>query len=112
MEAATDTKTSFVLRHILDTMLPIDANVLCDLIETMCGSLILIRKSSSFHNITLPLSWLNSLLHHNKLDLSVKILGINPMVNTLVTCLQQLIKSLHTGQQQLGRQFHYLISFL
>jgi len=49
-------------RHIIETQLSININVLCDLIDHVCGSLVLsYRQGSNFHNTTLPRSWLLTL---------------------------------------------------
>ncbi|GBE80111.1 predicted protein [Sparassis crispa] len=47
--------------HILDHKLPADLNVLCDLLEYLCGSFVLLDRTQSvhqLHDITLPRRWL------------------------------------------------------
>ncbi|KAF8060885.1 hypothetical protein FPV67DRAFT_312197 [Lyophyllum atratum] len=49
------------LKHILDLKLPLNASVLCDFIEFLCGSLAIsdgLRRRGNLHGITLPRSWL------------------------------------------------------
>ncbi|KAJ6569465.1 hypothetical protein B0H19DRAFT_938852 [Mycena capillaripes] len=48
------------LRHIITSGLNINANVLCDVSESVCGGLVTAdrRRFGVIHDITLPLSWL------------------------------------------------------
>jgi len=70
------------------------------MIDVVSGSIILNRKS--FHNVTLPLSWLNGLLRIMKLDLNVKAQDIVSMARIFVKDLGKLIENLQTGDPQLG----------
>ncbi|KAF9524672.1 hypothetical protein CPB83DRAFT_909779 [Crepidotus variabilis] len=95
------------IKTILERCLPIDAHVLCDLIENVAGSIILLRKNGNLHNITLPLSWLNGLLRMTKLDLGVK----SPFdyafqIQILIRELHLLLERFATRQQLLGKCNH------
>ncbi|EPQ61193.1 hypothetical protein GLOTRDRAFT_135727 [Gloeophyllum trabeum ATCC 11539] len=51
----------FFVRHILLASIPIDVNVLFNLTERLCGSLVLCRnyqRSGTFHGICLPRNWI------------------------------------------------------
>ena len=51
--------------HILENRIPVDISLLCDFMDHLCGRLILtIRQQSSgtLHDVTLPKSWLESLV--------------------------------------------------
>jgi hypothetical protein len=86
-------------------MLPIDANVLMDLIDIICGSLILRRNNGNLHNVTLPLSVFNNLVRVVKIDLHVKPSNISAEINAFLLSLKYLLNSFVTHQQRLGRQF-------
>jgi len=91
-------------RHILNKTLPVDATVLMDLIDIICGSLILLRKHGDLHNITLPLSTFNNLLHILKINLGVKPNDPNAETNAFLLSLKCLLDNFVTHQQRLGRQ--------
>ncbi|KDR84732.1 hypothetical protein GALMADRAFT_260438 [Galerina marginata CBS 339.88] len=86
------------LKHLLDNMLSIDATTLCETIEYLCGSIILVRNKMVLHNITLPRSWLQILLPKVNFDAKAPGLDVNPARDILVMALRQLIDSLHTGK--------------
>ncbi|KIM81679.1 hypothetical protein PILCRDRAFT_485798 [Piloderma croceum F 1598] len=49
------------VKHVVAEMLPININPLCDLIEMLCGSLVLskwLQLTSTLHDVILPKSWL------------------------------------------------------
>jgi hypothetical protein len=57
-----------MISQVVDKLLPIDANVLCDIIDYFCGATILFRKNFDLHNVTLPRSWFIALLPNWKND--------------------------------------------
>jgi hypothetical protein len=71
-----------MISQVVDKLLPIDVNVLCDIIDYLCGATILVRKNFNLHNVTLPRSWFITLLpnwkndsrSNNDIDVSVAIL--------------------------------------
>ncbi|KAF8955734.1 hypothetical protein BDZ97DRAFT_1926448 [Flammula alnicola] len=80
--------------------LPIDANVLCQTIDFLCGSIILVRRSFVLH-ISLPRSWLKSLLQAmNLVDVKSKV-DVDRQINVFVASLRKLVDSLYMGKQQL-----------
>ncbi|KAF8974058.1 hypothetical protein BDZ97DRAFT_421872 [Flammula alnicola] len=92
----------FFFKHVLDTMLPIDANVLCQTIDFLCGSIILVRRNFVLHNISLPRSWLKSLLQAvNLADVKWKV-DVGQQINVFVASLRKLVDSLYMGKQQLA----------
>jgi len=106
-------------RHVIDNGLKIEVNVLCQTIDLLCGSIILVLKGSNLHNINLPRSWLNILLHKNRpnsdgtmaLDIS------ETVVKIFVVTLGRLACNLHLGKQEIGGTLYNiapnsLISFL
>jgi len=51
----------------MEAKIPVDINVFLNFIEKICGLLIVCNRyrwNQSFHNITLPSSWLTSILTH------------------------------------------------
>ena len=86
-------------------MLPIDANVLMDLIDIICGFLILLRKNGNLHNVTLPLSTFNNLVNIVKIDLDVKPSNITAETNVFLSSLKYLLTAFDAHQQRLGRQY-------
>jgi hypothetical protein len=70
----------------VDKLLFIDASVLCDIIDYLCGAVILARKDFVLHNVTLPRSWFIALLpnlkkgsgSNNDMDASLAVL-IKPL---------------------------------
>jgi len=91
-------------RHVLDNGLMIEANVLCQTIDLLCGSIILVLKGSNLHNITLPRSWLNILLRKNRPNTDgTMTLNISEIVvKIFVVTLGKLAYNLHLGQQEIG----------
>lgn len=90
-------------RHVIDNGLKIEANVLCQTIDLLCGSIILVLKGSSLHNVTLPRSWLNILLRKSRSNSDgAKDLNV---VKIFVATLRRLAYNLHTGHQEIGETF-------
>lgn len=85
-------------------MLPLDAIALCEMIEYLCGSIILIRNKLALHNVSLPLSWLKNLLPGVDSDPKASAKDINPTLDTLVTVLRQLIGSMYMGKNEIGKK--------
>ncbi|KAI0716097.1 hypothetical protein C8T65DRAFT_606293 [Cerioporus squamosus] len=53
------------MNHILENKIPVDISLLCDFMDHLCGRLILTirqQSSSSLHDVTLPKSWLSTLV--------------------------------------------------
>lgn len=94
----------FFDRHVLDAMLPMDVTVLCDLVEHLCGSVVLVR-ATVMHNMALPLSWLRALFPKFKHDPKLNRADVNPMLDKLVKTLQQFIKSLSMGVENQTSEF-------
>ena len=90
-------------RHVIDNGLKIEANVLCQMIDLLCGSIILVLKGSNLHNINLPRSWLNILLRKNRNSDGTMALNISEIViKRFVVTLGKLAYNLHLGQQEIG----------
>ena len=81
----------------MDKLLPIDANVLCDIIDYLCGATILVRKNFILHNVTLPRSWFITLLPNWKND-SRSNNNIDPLVAILIKSLGQLLGRMGSGK--------------
>jgi hypothetical protein len=75
-------------------MLPIDVRVLCDVIDYLCGSVILVRVKYSLHNMTLPRSWFINLLRRLKRETQ----GVEThRLKYLIGSIQQLLDRLQAG---------------
>jgi hypothetical protein len=75
-------------------MLPVDVLVLCDVIDYLCGSVILVRVKYSLHNVTLPRSWFINLLRRLKRETQ----GVETNhLNYLIGSIQQLLDRLQAG---------------
>jgi hypothetical protein len=75
-------------------MLPIDILVLCDVVDYLCGSVILVRVKYSLHNMTLPRSWFINLLRRLKRETQ----GVEiHLLNYLIGSIQQLLERLQAG---------------
>lgn len=51
-------------RHIVEKEIPIELSLLCELLDTLCGMLLLARRRRrgfSVHSLSLPQSWLTRL---------------------------------------------------
>ncbi|KIM48469.1 hypothetical protein M413DRAFT_440213 [Hebeloma cylindrosporum] len=94
----------FFVKHVIDNLLMIEANVLCQTIDLLCGSIILVLKGSNLHNINLPRSWLNLLLRKNRPSSDgTMALNINEVViKMFVVTLGKVVYNLHMGQQEIG----------
>ncbi|KAK7678070.1 hypothetical protein QCA50_019011 [Cerrena zonata] len=57
------------LRHAIVTKLHLDISILCDLLDHLCG-LLIVTFHKSFHNTILPRSWM------------LKLIGMNPIANS------------------------------
>jgi len=99
----------FFSSHILERMLPIDANTLFDLIDVVCGSIIFIRSQGNVHNITLPLSFFNNLLRIINIDLNLKLLNINLAIYTFISSLKLLLENFVARHQQLGKLLLFVL---
>jgi len=75
-------------------MLPIDVLVLCDVIDYLCGSVILVRVKYSLHNVTLPRSWFINLLRRLKRETQ----GVGTeYLGCLIGSIKQLLDRLQAG---------------
>ena len=75
-------------------MLPIDILALCDVIDYLCGSVILVRVKYSLHNVTLPRSWIINLLRRLKRETQ----GVKTdILNYLIGSIQHLLERLRAG---------------
>jgi hypothetical protein len=86
-----------MIRQVVDKLLPIDVNVLCDIIDYLCGAAILVRKNLDLHNVTLPRSWFIALLPNLKND-SRSNNGIDTSVIILINSLGQLLDRMGSGK--------------
>lgn len=77
-------------------MLPIDIFVLCDVIDYLCGSTILVRVNYSLHNITLPRSWFITLLRRLKRESQGVEFEMNQLGH-LISSIRQLLDRLQAG---------------
>lgn len=98
--------------HVLEKMLPIDANTIFDLIDVVCGSIIFLRSQGNLHNITLPLSFFNNLLRIVKLDLNLKLLNINLAIYTFISSLKLLLEIFVVRPQQLGKSSDFVLMII
>lgn len=86
-------------------MLPIDASMLCDLVEYLCGSIVLVRANGAFHNVDLPLSWLRVLFPKLEPDPKLKRADIDQTLVKLVRTLAQFVDLLHVGAENKTSEF-------
>ena len=86
-----------MISQVVDKLLPIDANVLCDIIDYFCGAAILVHKNFDLHNVTLPRSWFIALLPSWKNDLRSNN-DIVASVDILVNLLGQLLNRMGSGK--------------
>ena len=82
----------------MDKLLPIDIHVLCDIIDYLCGAVILVLKNFFLHNVTLPWNWFIALLPNLKNDPKLNI-DIRTSVNVLIKSLGQLLDRMHLGKE-------------
>ncbi|KII86508.1 hypothetical protein PLICRDRAFT_44106 [Plicaturopsis crispa FD-325 SS-3] len=84
----------FSLKHIVEAQLPIDINLLCDLLDQICGMIALThqyRKEAMTHQVTLPRSWL--LTFSKSFDTNTPqnaVLFLNVFHNIAVLLLEQI----------------------
>lgn len=98
--------STFNNRQVVDKMLPIDVLVLCDVIDYLCGSVILVRVKYSLHNVTLPRSWFINLLRRLKRETQ----GVETnRLSYLIGSIQQLLDRLQAGTAT-GRFSDYGVS--
>lgn len=84
-------------------MIPIDVLVLCDVIDYLCGSVILVRVKyhDSPHNVTLPRSWFINLLRRLKRETQ----GVETIsLSILIDSIRQLLDRLQGGASAGGLQ--------
>ena len=77
-------------------MLPIDIFVLCDVIDYLCGSTILVCVNYSLHNIILPCSWFITLLRCLKRETQRVEFEMNQL-GYLLSSILQLLDQLQAG---------------
>ncbi|KZT08927.1 uncharacterized protein LAESUDRAFT_811030 [Laetiporus sulphureus 93-53] len=88
----------FFVSHILEHRIPIDICLLCDLLDNLCGALVVERQyqeQSSLHNVVLPMSWLiRAVMWHRRTR--------NTVTNVLPIYfepLEQLLEQIYSGLQ-------------
>ncbi|KAF8906189.1 hypothetical protein CPB85DRAFT_1254762 [Mucidula mucida] len=88
---------AFPLHYIVEKNLPVDISVLCDYVDFLCSSFILCfcTRKGSFHNVTLPRTWL---LKYFEIDAPY----FNPTIRTNIfwhipDCMTVLLEQLYTG---------------
>jgi hypothetical protein len=75
-------------------MLAIDTLVLCDVIDYLCGSIILVYANYALHNVTLPRSWFINLLWRHKRDI---VNAERNHITHLIGSVKQLLERLQGG---------------
>jgi hypothetical protein len=86
-----------MISQVVDKLLPIDVNVLCDIIDYLCGATILVRKNFDLDNVTLPRSWFITLLPNWKNDSRFNN-DIDASVARLIRFLGQLLDRMGSGK--------------
>ena len=84
-------------RQVVDKLLHIDIHVLCDIIDYLCGAVILVLKNFILHNVTLPRSWFIALLPNLKNNPKRNI-DLRTSVNVLIKSLGQLLDRMYSGK--------------
>ena len=80
-------------------MLPIDITTLCEVIDYLCGSVILARANFSLHNMTLPRSWFITLLRRLKNNTKgAKTIILNHLLSSIAQLLDRLQAGPGTGE--------------
>lgn len=82
----------------MDKLLPIDINVLCDIIDHLCAAAILVLKNFNLHNVTLPRSWFIALLPNLKNESRFNNDDIRASVDVLIKSLGQLLDRMGLGK--------------
>ena len=101
-----------MISQVVDKLLPIDANVLCDIIDYFCGATILVRKDFELHNVTLPRSWFISLLPNWKNNDSRSNNDIVASVARLIKFLGQLLDRMGSGKDLRGWKTRSMIDVI
>ncbi|KAI0770957.1 hypothetical protein BD413DRAFT_613484 [Trametes elegans] len=88
------------LRHVLENKVSIDISVLCDIMESLCGSLLIasrLHNGGSLHNLTLPKSWIMRLIP------SVEVLKARDthLIDIFSPYAPMLLGQIHTGTSSL-----------
>ncbi|KAF8807162.1 hypothetical protein BYT27DRAFT_7189247 [Phlegmacium glaucopus] len=103
MERQSIPRGVLFVQQVVDKLLPIDINVLCDIIDYLCGAVILVLRDFILHNVTLPRSWFIALLPNFKNDPKSNI-DIRTSVNALIKSLGQLLDRMYSG-----KDLHHLL---
>ncbi|KAI0079050.1 hypothetical protein K474DRAFT_1770489 [Panus rudis PR-1116 ss-1] len=94
MSEACITMGLWFVQHVCSYKLTLDVNILCDLIEYLCGSFVIaykLKMNRSLHGALLPSSWLLSLPSHSQIGHRH---SVNIFASSLVACLQQLLENI------------------
>ncbi|KAG7086906.1 hypothetical protein E1B28_002824 [Marasmius oreades] len=91
-------KTSIIhgfnfVKHIVNTKIPFDIGMLCDVVDLTCAALIVARTPTPFHNLTMPRSWF--LMLFPKLDPASRVDVIPPL--EMVNLIGQILNVVHAG---------------
>jgi hypothetical protein len=89
-------------RHVVDKMLPIDVTTLCEVIDYLCGSIILVRANFYLHNMTLPRSWFITLLRRLKNIMKgakTDFLNLQILIGSIAKLLDRLQAGPGTGEE-------------
>ncbi|KZT08921.1 uncharacterized protein LAESUDRAFT_675409 [Laetiporus sulphureus 93-53] len=83
------------VNHIIKNRVPIDIGVLCNLLDSLCGFLIVskrLRGQTALHDITLPLSWLLRILPNIQ-----RLHKRTTKISLYIAPMQELLKQMYTG---------------
>ncbi|PCH33049.1 hypothetical protein WOLCODRAFT_159800 [Wolfiporia cocos MD-104 SS10] len=96
------------VRHIIKRRIPIDIVVLCDLLDLLCASIVLrdrYQTTRSFHNVTLPQSWLVRLVDFIK-RLCIRTTRFKELRDMYLEPISQLMSQIQTGKDAEYLLFH------
>ncbi|KAI0696497.1 hypothetical protein C8T65DRAFT_583394 [Cerioporus squamosus] len=97
------------VNHVIGQRIPIDITTLCDLLDHLCGCLLLTTRSHSgtvsLNNLMLPKSWLLSLMPHVPLLPFRKI----DLLFLYSRNIAELLERVYSGFAEAGTQVSYLV---
>lgn len=89
------------LRHIISNRLPVNISVLCDFIESLCGSLVVssaYQRTGILHDVMLPRSWLHKQLETGVQEARSKTINFTAMIVLPMAGLLEDIYSANAGK--------------
>ena len=95
----------YVISHIIMEELPVDIAALCELLDSLCGSLIVASRTdraNTLHDITMPHSWFRRTLPTIRALKGKSTTLFDWYIKPIEVLLERIYTSIHAGESTIN----------